>query len=348
VANAAMNERRGAARFGRLASRVLFVLGGTVAGTAAAWAVSSASASADVAPVISTPGTSVTPVTDATTAGLSDATHGASTFAGDVTGAGAGAMCDSGARPQEITAWSVPAEDSASARPVCGGPATDDDTRAEGHEVSGRVSDAVTDFADNAVVSPAKRTLGSLEHIARKPEDTRQVLDETIAGSPEAQDVGRKVWELLDPSGHGDLVPELPIGVPFDPESPLDSVGADEHATDFAQAATALFPTSFESVLALPGAAHSGVAGHGTDDDPSRDGQRDADFPLSPAQLPAVPSIPTVPGGGTAPGGHLDGPTYGVPAWVAPAVDSAMAGITRAGVRHMPLTPGSQPGVTPD
>ncbi|MGY6657153.1 hypothetical protein ACXIZN_33830 [Amycolatopsis sp. TRM77291] len=335
MTNAAKNEGRGAARFGRLASRALFVLGGAVAGSAAAWAVSGASASADIAPVVSAPETSVTPVTDATAAGLTDVSHGASKFAGDV----AGAMC--GDSHQDATTWSMPGENGAGAKKHhCG------DLRADRHEVSTRVSDAVTDFADDSVVTPVKRTLGAVEHIVRKPQDTRQVLDETIAPSP---DFGRKVWDLLDPRGHGDLVPELPVGgTPVDPESPLDTVGAGEQVTDFAQLATTQFPASFETVLPMPALVQQHGAFDQVEDAPARDGHRgDLPRPITPAPLPAAPSFPTVPGG-SAPGGHLDGLTHGVPAWVAAAVERSLTGYALAGTRYMPLTPGSQPGVTPD
>ncbi|MFI9449123.1 hypothetical protein [Amycolatopsis sp. NPDC052450] len=335
MTNAAKNEGRGAARFGRLASRALFVLGGAVAGSAAAWAVSGASASADITPVVSAPETSVTPVTDATAAGLTDVSRGTSKFAGDV----AGAMC--GDHQQDATTWSMPGENgSASAKHHCG------DIRADEHEVSTRVSDAVTDFADNSVVTPVKRTLGAVEHIVRKPQDTRQVLDETFAPSP---DFGRKVWDLLDPNGHGDLVPRLPVdGGPVDPDSPLDTIGAGDQVTDFALLATTQFPASSETVLPMPAFVQQHGAFDQVEDAPARDGHR-GDFPLpfTPAPLPAVPSFPTVPGG-SAPGGHLDGLTHGVPAWVAAAVERSLTGYSLAGTRYMPLTPGSQPGVTPD
>ncbi|OLZ59951.1 hypothetical protein [Amycolatopsis keratiniphila] len=331
MTNAAKNERRGAVRFGRLASRALFVLGGAVAGSAAAWALSGASASADVAPVVSAPETSVTPVTDATAAGLTDVSGGASKFAGDV----AGAMC--GEAHQDATTWSMPGENaSAPAKHHCG------DLRADQHEVSTRVSDAVTDFADRSVVTPVKRTLGAVEHIVRKPQDTRQVLDETFAPTP-------GVWELLDRNGHGDLVPELPVGEsPVDPDSPLDTIGAGEQVTDFAQLATTQFPASAETVLPMPAFVQSHDAFDQVEDVPSRDDHRgDLPRPITPAPLPAAPSFPTVPGG-SAPGGHLDGLTHGVPAWVAAAVERSLTGYALAGTRYMPLTPGSQPGVTPD
>ncbi|MFC9250159.1 hypothetical protein [Amycolatopsis thailandensis] len=337
MTNAAKNEGRGAARFGRLASRALFVLGGAVAGSAAAWAVSGATAAADIAPVVSAPDTSVTPVTDATTAGLSDVSRGASKFTGDV----AGAVC--GENHQDATTWSMPEGSKTSpAKRHCGG-----EIRADEHEVSTRVSDAVTDFADNSVVTPVKRTLGAVEHIVRKPQDTRQVLDETFAPAP---DFGGKVWDLLDPHGHGDLVPDLPVGgAPVDPKSPLDTMGAGDQVTDFAALATTQFPASSETVLPMPALVQQHGVFDQDQDSPSRDGHR-GDFPrpLTPAPLPVAPSIPTVPGSGNAPGGHLDGLTHGVPAWLVAAVERSLTGYTLAGTRYMPLTPGSQPGVTPD
>ncbi|WIV59627.1 hypothetical protein [Amycolatopsis nalaikhensis] len=192
MAITATNEGQGAKRSRRLVSRALLVLGGAVAGTAAAWLVSGATASADTVEV----GTSsVTPVTDATAGSLGDVNHGTANLAGDV----AGGLAEAANCHQDATTWSEPQ------RPCHA------DARTLEHEVSDRVSDSVSDLADDAVLSPAERTLGAVEHVVRKPADTRQVLEETVTPAP-AQDFGRQVWQLLDPAGHGDLVPlpELP------------------------------------------------------------------------------------------------------------------------------------------
>ncbi|MGW3995438.1 hypothetical protein ACWEF6_18270 [Amycolatopsis sp. NPDC004772] len=325
MANTATNEGQGAKRVGRLVSRALLVLGGAMAGTAAAWFVSDAAASADTVQV----GTaSVTPVTDATAAGIGDVNRGAGHFAGEVAGSVADAACH-----QDATTWSEPQA------PRCG--RTDAGTLQ--HEVSEHVSASVTDLADDAVLTPAQRTLGAFEHIARKPEDTRQVIEETIAPAP-ATDFGRQVWQLLDPAGHGDLVPlpVLPGTAPVE-EEPVTS-GTGEVAGTPA-VSTVELPAALRAALAMPaGGQHDGTGAAGD----SRDGHRDLPSPLTPAQLPIAPAVPTAPGGTTAPGGHLDGFNFGVPFWTTEAVDSAVAAMSRAGLRHSLRTPGEQPGVTPD
>jgi hypothetical protein len=313
VANTATNEGQGVKRAGRLVSRALLVLGGAVAGTAAAWLVSAATASADTVEV----GTSsVAPVSEATTGDLSDVNNGVSGFSGDV--------ADS---PQAVTTWSEPQ------RP-----------RVLEHEVSERISDSVSDLAGDAVVSPAERTLGAFEHIARKPADTRQVIEETIAPEP-AKDFGHQVWQLLDPARHGDLVPlpALPGLAPVEQEPVTSGVG---QTTDTVAITTVQLPAALRAALAMPTGFQNddgtGAAGQ------SRHGHRDLPSPLTPAQLPVAPSVPTAPGGSSAPGGHLDGLNFGVPSWVSAAVSDAAASAYRGGLRHTPRTPGSQPGVTPD
>jgi hypothetical protein len=326
VADTATSEGQGANRVGRLVSRALLVLGGAVAGTAAAWLVSGAIASADTVEV----GTaSVTPVTDATAAGLGDVNHGSAHFAGDVAGGTTDAICH-----QDATTWSEPQ------RP-CG----NTDTRTLGHEVSERVGDSVSDLTDEAVLSPAQRTLGAFEHIARKPEDTRQVIEETIAPAP-AKDFGRHVWQLLDPAGHGDLSP-LPVLPGLAPAGAAPSASGAGQPAGTPAVTTVELPAALRAAaLAIPvGLQHDDVTGAAGQ---SRHGHRDLPSPLTPAQLPAAPAFPTAPGGTTAPGGHLDGLNFGVPFWTTEAVDTAVAAMSRAGLRHSMRTPGEQPGVTPD
>ncbi|WP_406639796.1 hypothetical protein [Amycolatopsis sp. WGS_07] len=349
MTNDAVHERRGATRFGRLASRALFVVGGALAATAAAWTVSSSAASADTIDTADAPGASVTPVTDATTAGIGDVTHGVSRFAGDVAGAAQGlSSCGQGA-----TTWSEPG----ASRPTCsfdqiGVPHRDD--LASGQEAAGKVSTAVSDLGEHAVVSPVQRTLGSLEHIARKPEDARQVIADATTPPPAAQDFGRQLWDLLDPSAPANLVdlPKLPAG-PVSGSEQLPAPGIPEQPAEAEQNLGAAAMTTSDALQSV----FPSMAAPATDlvpdtELPSRHhGDRGLPgAPFSPAQLPAAPlSIPNSPAGGsTAPGGHLDGLNFGVPSWVTDAVDSAVAGSTRTGLAHTPRTPGEQPGVTPD
>ncbi|WP_027928273.1 hypothetical protein [Amycolatopsis benzoatilytica] len=339
MTNDAVHERRGATRFGRLASRALFVVGGALAATAAAWAVSSSAASAETA------GTSVTPVTDATVAGLGDVTDGVSRFAGGVAGTAQRlASCE-----QEATTWS----ESGAARPGCSleqfGHRED---LAEGQEAAGAVGTAVRDLGQDAVLKPVQRTVGSLEHIARKPEDARQVIADATTPPPAAQDFSRKLWDLLDSHAPGRLVdlPKLP-DAPAEAELPAPTVPEQPAEADNLGAAAMTTSDALQSVFPAMDAASSAGSQYGTGTVSRHHGARDLPgAPYSPAQLPAAPaSIPTPPAGGsTAPGGHLDGLNFGVPAWVTDAVDNAVAGSTRTGLAHTPRTPGEQPGVTPD
>lgn len=328
MVNTAKTEGQGAKRAGRLVSRALFVLGGAVAGTAAAWLVSTATASADTTSVAV--GTaSVTPVTDATTGSLGDVNHGAGHFADDVAGGAADAACH-----QEATTWS---------EPQAPRPCDSTDVRLHEHHVTDRAGDSVADLADDAVLSPVTRTLGTFEHIARKPQDTRQVLAETFTPEP-APDFGHHVWQLLDPAGRAKLVPLSPLPGLAPVEQGPATTGA--RTAGPAAVTTVELPAALRAALAMPTGFPNhdgfGAAGH------SRNGHRDLPSPMTPAQLPAAPAVPTAPGGTTAPGGHLDGLNFGVPFWTTEAVDTAVAAMNRAGLRNAVRTPGEQPGVTPD
>ena len=245
MANTATNEGQGAKRAGRLVSRALLVLGGAVAGTAAAWLVSGATASADTVSDNLVSGDTVevgaAPIADAATGSVGDVNDGASNVAADV----AGSACH-----QEATEWSAPC------------------ARTLGHEVSERVSDSVSDLAGDAVVSPAHRTLGAIEHIVRQPQDTRQVLAQTIAPAP-APDV----WQLLAPAGHGDLVP-LPGLAPVEQAPVTTGLG---QATDPAAGSAVELPAALRAALAMPtGFQRHDVIGAAGE---SRDAHRDRPHP---------------------------------------------------------------------
>ncbi|WP_372667507.1 hypothetical protein [Amycolatopsis kentuckyensis] len=299
----ATNEGQGAKRAGRFVSRALLVLGGAVAGTAAAWLVSGAVASADTVEV----GTA--PITEAATGSVGDVNAGATDAASDVSASN----CH-----QDATSWSDPC------------------ARVLGHEVSDRVGDSVSDFAEDAVVSPAHRTLDAVEHIVTQPQDTREVLEQTFTPEP-----AHDVLQLLNPGGHGDLV-ALPGNSPVEQQPVTTTPG---QATDPVAVSTVQLPAALRAALAMPTGLQHDVTGGAGD---SRDSHRDLPSPLTPVQLPVAPSVPTAPGGSTAPGGHLDGLNFGVPFWTTEAVDSAVAAMSRAGLRTTMRTPGEQPGVTPD
>jgi hypothetical protein len=357
VAHDSAAERQGVVRPVRWLSRALLVLGGVAAGTAAAWAVSGASASADSMEAPTAGETaSITPVTDATAAGLRDATHAAAQFAGDTSGVAAaawhGAVCQ-----QDATSWSIPSSESGlrptapgcSARDKIGGPLREHRAhRVIDEEVSHRVHGAVSDLADNAVIHPVERTLGAVEHIATKPEDAPQVIKDSLAPSP---DLGKKVWDLLNQGETGGLLP-LPT-LPLIPAEPGTGPEIPEIPQNLGDAVDNAKP----AIVELPGAAEAqrasrlaGDAAGTTKNSSLHSDKGDFPTPFAPAGLPVAPlSAPTVPGApGSAPGGHFEGPAYGVPAWYAAVHNNAKAGTLRAGARYMPLTPGSQPGVTPD
>lgn len=299
MTNDAVHERRGATRFGRLASRALFVVGGALAATAAAWAVSSATATADTVDASVTPvnGASITPVTDATTAGISDVTDGASRFAGEVAAEVQGLLpCG-----QSATTWSEPG----TSRPSCSlgqftGAHRDD--LAGGQEAAGKVSGAVRDLGQHAVVKPVRRTLGSLEHIARKPEDARQVIADAATPPPAARDFGRKLWDLLDPSAPANLVdlPKLPTV--SEPESDSEQASAPGIAVQRAEPEQNLGAASITTSDALQSVfpAMDAQSTHPVQDVelPSRhDGDRELPgVPFSPAQLPSRRFPPELPG----------------------------------------------------
>jgi hypothetical protein len=295
VARELATERQGVLRAGRWASRVLLVLGGVVAGSATAWIMSGASASADS----SLPDTSIPVVSDAiSTVGLPVVTKEAS--------------CE-----QKSTAWSVP-------------PAA-----------------LPEPFADVPVIHVARCTFGVAERIVTKSRDAGQVVKNSLTPSAQAPDVGKRVWNLLNSGGEEPLVQVL--GLPAKQETSLPASGLEAvypATTEVPAVAEGPSAQRAESVAVVSVPAVTTLARHD---------QVDLPAPSAPAGLPIAPlPAPPVPGGsapgapGSAPGGHFDGQAFGVPVWFSAAFDNAKANLVHVGLRRMPLTPGSQPGVAPD
>jgi hypothetical protein len=337
-------------------SRALLVLGGVAAGTAAAWAVSGDTASAAA---MGEPAGSSNSVTDTTVAGHGDAAQAVAQFVGDVSGVAAaawhGAACQ-----QDATSWSVPSSESAlrplspgcTARDQIGGPLRQLGSHpAIDQNVSDRLHSAVSDLADTALSHPVERTLSAMDHIATKPQDAPQVITDSLTSSP---DLGKKVWDLLNQHGQNGTdglfplpvfanLPGLPAAPGTSPETPQDPRDAVHNA---GQTSVEL-PEPAEAQYASRLAHSADVAGTNSISPHSDQG---VPTPFAPVGSPVAPlSAPTAPGApGSAPGGHFDGQAYGVPAWQAAAHNNAMTGKLPVSVRYMPLTPGSQPGVTPD
>jgi hypothetical protein len=361
VAHESVTERRGVVHAHRWASRALLVLGGAAAGTAAAWAISAASASAAPGVVSGEPAagpdTSVTPLKGIV--GLDDATLDASKLVGGAASAAwRSAVCQ-----QDATTWSIspgeaeqthvlPGWSAQGARDRIGGPLREHGAhRSVDPNVADRVTDVVEHFAHDSVIEPDQHTLGAVEEIARKPQDAGQLINgqlikKSLVPASDAQDLTKDVWKLLNPGSQGALI-RLPGLLVEDGDGPT-SVAVQGEAAQAQAAADLQTPTTAEAQLTSNAGRGVDVADKTVDYPPHGDRGDFANL-FAPVGLPTAPfNAPTVPGGGSAAGGHFDGPASGAPGRTSVSPDDADAGSVRVGVRRMPPTPGAQPGVTPD
>ncbi|MDQ0378258.1 hypothetical protein [Amycolatopsis thermophila] len=295
--------------------RALLVIAGAVLGTAAAWLIGDATASAaQLAPApadVQTGDDDATPFTDRVVAASDDLTWGASDLVGNAT----------------ATALKYG---------MAGGPADP----ARGEEAAADMRQTVHSFTRDAVLHPVERTLGTAEHISRKPQDAPQVIGQALAPQQGVTGI-KKVWEFLHPSGKSLI--KLPG---------LTGDSADQPAALPAPQAppVALAVVGPVAKATAGGVRHdaAGVSPSGKGGD-SRHGDQHGGSPYSPLHGPLAPvGVPALPGGATTTGGHIDGLLFGVPAG-GPAVrgtDDRTA--VRFAFRHTPVQPGEQPGVTPD
>lgn len=301
-------KRRGTARAARWLSRALLTVGGAVAGTAAAWVIGSATASADTAlPPQDSPATvSVTPVTDAAVAATDDVLGGLSGLVGGA--GGAASQFDTGKPPAAATS-----SDQQAARQATG---------------------AVHDFTRNAVLQPAQRLLSPLEQISRQPQDAPRVLGQALTPSTGFLDLLRPQGALIAAQG-------LPLGQSTD-RTPAASAERNDAVAETAPAAVDVPAVESHADLAYPT-----VNSYGQQD--RHHAARSEQVPSAPQRAPAAPSgLPFVPGG-SATGGHIDGPLLGgVPANGLTVREATGLRAARFASRHTPVQPGTQPGVTPD
>ncbi|HKS48823.1 MAG TPA: hypothetical protein VJT49_27685 [Amycolatopsis sp.] len=280
--------RRRSARAGRWLVRALLVTGGALAGTAAAWVIGTASASADTA----------TPVTDAVMAGADHFAVGAADLAGNTV--------DGVVR------------------------LAPDDRQAAGHLPAEPARDTLRTLAKGAVLHPAERLLGAVEQVTRQPQDAPRVIGSALTPPPDLLDFLRPgVAQLPALVGDEAQVTTSPKNLPVAVTLPAAQPGP---------------------VVTVPGATAQGhnvhfAAGRGHT---GRDVARPSPFPFSPTHGPLVPGdLPLVPGG-SASGGHFDGPLFGAPVATAGIAATDGRHAVMFGLRHTPVQPGAQPGVTPD
>lgn len=327
-------------RAGRWFARALFVVGGALAGTAAAWAISSGTASADTAlpqepsPVVAVqqdaggqqdtaqqetdllPDQSVTPTTDAVLGAAADGFDATTEFAGRA--AGTAVQYGTASAP-----WAADAAD-------------------RGQQAAGEVKDAVHQFAADAVISPAHRVLGTAEQVARRPQDAPKVIQQAI--TPPAS-----FLDFLHPGAIGAIaLPHLPGSA--DPSHHIGTPVAMAPAPAAPAAAQVAPAGPMGPVLAGPVAQHH-LTKLGLDasaESRSHGHHKTVKLPQDPAQGPMAPSgVPSAPGGAST-GGHLDGPLLGFAAAAPTVVGAHSLRALRTGIRHTPAEPGEQPGVTPD
>lgn len=315
-----VDERNGARRAGRWCTRALMVLGGAVAGTAAAWALSTSPASASVENTVDP----ADPVVQT-----------AAEPAGDLSG--------------HFTGDLAPGAETA--------PATEDGTadaeHADSADSAGQredhpARDAIDDARDS-IHKPVEGTVRTLAHVLTEPADTPQMMRDALRPPERWQEFGQQVWDYFQPDVPGDLIPQpsLPTGGTQHTEAPSTQpdVAALTPDTQSVQPPPSDAAASHGTSTDVAGTWSAWSSGDDLSDTTVDHGR--SDVPAAPLQLPIVPlSTPHAPG--TGGGGHVDALQLGVPNAGPAAVDPSVAAAVRYGVQHLLLRPQPQPGVSPD
>lgn len=307
----AATTSEGAGRARRWLSRALAVAGGAVAATAAAWLVSTATASASTEdthlPELRTE--KVSEVGDALTGAAREATAGQDEPAGSGSGE---------AKPFGRDAFRLP----------------------DGKAAGAMLKDSAQRFWDERLAKPVNDTLDTVSGLVRAPERPRELGKEfwniLKPGGDDLVDLPQ-LPGLPDNAATDGTSAQPAAPVPSaDTALPLDAAAQSDAADRSLEQRAADREPDGSGAAAPSGATH-----------PAAHDDRSA--PESPLRLPTPkPSALPTSTGGTMGGSHIDGPLFGVPAGSLSAFHEAEAGAVRLGARHLPTQPGAQPGVTPD
>lgn len=315
----AMTSDAGAGLARRWLSRALLITGGAVAATAAAWAVSTATASAD-------------PVALDEPVAAKSSQQGKS----------GGPLSLTGVASDVLEPAHLPVE----TRPLTGGvDPVDAAVRSVGEAARsgvGETEDSLRQLWEQRVAAPVDRTVDSIGKL--------------VPATPGAQELGGDLLHILDPAeGALSALPGLPglagadqqVGTPVKGgpatnahPGPATATGGEDRAAKDGKDAEAQRP-AFSELAQRPdsgGTTEAATVRPGGGSAPVGNG----DWPgQHPTTMPA-------PFGGSTGGAHIDGSLHGIAARGVPSLDDTIVGSALAGIRYSPIQPGTQPGVTPD
>ncbi len=325
----------------RWCTRALVVLAGTVAASAAAWAVSTASAVAVGAesPTDARPGAAEHRWAEADRAfdGMRDAAD-----------EHAQAVRQRAERAADAVRAASVSHRPAPGTPAESGPATDEGTESSPAPLAGdAATSGRTDAGGQArelVEGPIHDRCGdALEFLSRiigSPDDD---IDSVGGGFDDSAWRDRlEQWfhpdvdDIIDVPDDSVEFPVLPVTLPAPDDRPASASGA--VTTDTTQAAP-------ESVISVN---ESGTSSRGASHSPQRDTH---DLPSNgiPMRMPAgAPTAPFGPASGHAGHGNTDGSTIAATFGSGNAMAARLAGMALSGTSRVPFEPGRQPGVTPD
>ncbi|MBK1784602.1 hypothetical protein [Prauserella cavernicola] len=205
-------------------------------------------------------------------------------------------------------------------------------------EMAGKVKQSAEKLWQHGVAEPVGKTLDTVGRFVTVPEDRAEI--------------GKEVWESLQPRGGANIVelPELGELPGLEGDGDSGTSAEPEHRVEAPSADTDTVGPVLSEVAKQDVAEVADAPVQSAPVDEPADTEADSRAPaapIAPLPTPAAPAALPSPAGGTH-FLHLDGPLLGIPAGGVTAFDKNVPASVRAGVVHTPTQPGEQPGVTPD